>query len=95
LNICLLESWNEGRVSPIVLPHSTLNALNPQLAPLSSLHTSIPVGILPCLFDPPNGNAKTVLGPSLKALCMFQQILVLKKKGWMSREMMMSETHVE
>jgi hypothetical protein len=77
LNICFLQSWNKGRVSPIVLPRSTLNALNPQLAPLSALHTSIPIGILPCLFDPPNGNAKAVFGSSPKPLCMFQQILVL------------------
>lgn len=58
-------------IAPRVLPHTSLNALNPKLVPFSLFSLSVPIGILPRFLDASNGNAKAIFGPSLEAFGVF------------------------
>ena len=77
LEFRLVVASHEMGVPPVVLPHSGLDALDPQLGPLPSFAASVPVGILPRLLEASNGDPKAVLAPSAKALGVFQEILFL------------------
>ena len=77
LNITVGQRWNKGRIAPVVLPHSGLQAHNPEFAPFPLFATTVPVRVLPSLFDSSYGNGKAVFGATTVAFGVFQKSFVL------------------
>lgn len=77
LNIALRQGRNKGRIAPVILPDSRLQAHNPEFPPFPLFPATISVSVLPSLFYSPNSNRKAVFGATAVAFGMFQESLVL------------------
>jgi hypothetical protein len=77
LDITICECRNKGRIAPVILPHTGLQAHNPELAPFPLFATTVSVRVLPSLFDASDSNGKAVFGATAVSLGVFQECFVL------------------
>ena len=81
VHLAAVEHVDEARVPHPVLPHSGVEALDPQLAKLPPAQPAVAVGVLPGPLDALDGRAEVAVGLAAVSLGGLDDLLVVEALG--------------